>query len=77
MTEYGFSLTYTDKYGCFNKASCGTEEQMFEIALAVWKEGGNLLSASREVYEVSDGYAHLTRLDSYFMGKPQVGEEFN
>lgn len=71
MTEYGYSLTYTDGYGNFGKVSTGTEEQMFATADAIIAEGGVLATAYREVYEVANGYAHLTRLEPYFMGKPQ------
>lgn len=74
MTDYIYSITYTDKYGRFEKVSCGTEEQMFEIALAVWEEDGNLLSASREVYETANGYAHCVRIEPYRMGKPIEAE---
>ena len=77
MTEYGFSLTYTDSYGNFGKVSTGTEEQMFATADAIIAEGGVLTSVYREVYEVANGYAHLTRLDPYFMGKPQIGKELD
>jgi hypothetical protein len=71
MTTYQYSATYADKYGFVQCVGFGSEQALFDFAVAIDREGGSLLSADREVYEVANGYAHLTRLEPYFMGKPQ------
>lgn len=71
MTTYTYSITARTRLGRFYKAGFGTEAKMFEAAVAIDREGGELLSAVREVWEEANGIAHFLRVEPYRMGQPQ------
>lgn len=70
MTEYTYTIIYTDTYGNRNTVGMGTEEQMFRTALALDKEGAILETVRREVWTVTDHIAHFERFEPYRNGKP-------
>ena len=72
MTTYTYHITYITRYGTRERVGMGTEEQMFASALQVDREGGELLSAVREVWEVREGRAHFLRFEPYRNGVPQA-----
>jgi len=72
MTLYTYSLTAYTARGNFYKAGYGSESDFFKAAVAIDREGGELLSAVREVWEESGGIAKLLRIESYSMGFPVV-----
>lgn len=67
---YTYSLGGYDAAGRFFKIGVGTEEQMFRVALAINLDGGELISAVREVWEEVNGLAHLLRIEPYRLGSP-------
>ena len=72
MTTYTYHITYITSYGTRERVGMGTEEQMFASALQVDREGGTLIEAVREVWEVREGRAHFLRFEPYRNGKPQA-----
>ena len=70
MTTYTYHITYTTRTGRFERVGMGTEEQMFASALQVDREGGTLIEAVREVWEVREGRAHFLRFEPYRNGRP-------
>lgn len=66
---YTYSVTFRLN-GRFEKEGYGSEEQMFASALELDRLGAELLSAEREVWETSNSYHHLVKVESYWMGKP-------
>lgn len=72
MMTYTYALSGYDAAGRYFRCSMGSEEQMFRTALAISSEGGELLSAVREVYEEINGVAHFVRIETYRMGFPVV-----
>ena len=70
MKTYTYTLSGYDAAGHYFRCSTGSEEQMFHMALAVSLEGGELLSAVREVYEEVNEIVHFIRTEIYHMGIP-------
>ena len=67
---YTYSISFTDKNGSFFKVGMGTEEQIFETALEIDRQGGELRTVVREIWEQIDGVIHLVKIQPYKMGKP-------
>ena len=67
---YTYSISYYDNNGHFSKVGMGTEEQMFATALEIDRQGGELRTAVREVWEQTDGIIRLVKIQPYKMGKP-------
>ena len=67
---YTYSISFIDNRGHFSKVGMGTEEQMFETALEIDRQGGELRTAVREVWEQTNGIVHLVKIQPYKMGKP-------
>jgi hypothetical protein len=72
MTIYTYHITYRSRTGAFKRVGMNTEALMFDAAVQVDREGGELLSAVREVWEVREGHAHFLRFEPYRNGKPQA-----
>lgn len=70
MFTYTYSISTRTRYGTFQKIGFGTEEQMFAAAVQVDHEGGELLDAVREVWEVREDVAHFVRFEHYRNGRP-------
>jgi hypothetical protein len=70
MTVYTYSLSYIDNRNHFNKVGMGTEEQLFDTAVALDRQGAELIEAVREVWEQVDGIARFIKAQPYKMGKP-------
>lgn len=70
MTVYTYSLTYIDNRNNLVKVGMGTEERLFDTAVALDKQGMELTEAVREVWEQTDGVARLIKVQPYRMGKP-------
>lgn len=68
MITYTYSLTARTNTGRFYKESVGSEAALFSAAVAVDREGGELLSAVREVWEETDGVARFLRVEPYAGG---------
>jgi len=72
MTTYTYMISYINRYGVYTRVGFGSEDKMFEAATRVDREGGELLNASREVWEEIKGVARFIRIDRYSMGVPVV-----
>ena len=70
MTTYTYSLTACTNTDRFYKMGVGSEAALFDAAVAIDREGGELLSAVREVWEQADGVARFLRAEPYRMGIP-------
>lgn len=70
MTTYTYSLTARTNTGRFYTMGVGSEAVLFDAAIAIDCEGGELLSAVREVWEQADGVARFLRAEPYHMGVP-------
>lgn len=71
MTTYTYSATARNEYGRICKAGFGTEAAMMDWAVAIDRQGCELLTAVREVWEEVNGWAHLISVETYKMGRPQ------
>lgn len=74
MIDYTYTISTINRFGIRQRIGFGSEEQMFAACVALDREGGELLSATREVWDVYDGVAHFLRMEPYYAGKPQVQE---
>lgn len=70
MTTYTYSLTARTNTGRFYTMGVGSEAALFEAAVAIDREGGELLSAVREVWEQTDSVARFLRAEPYRLGVP-------
>lgn len=70
MTTYTYSLTARTNTGRSYKMGVGSETALFNAAVAIDHEGGELLSAVREVWEEIGGVARFLRAEPYRMGIP-------
>lgn len=70
MTTYTYSLAARTSTGRFYKMGVGSEAALFDAAVAIDREGGELLSTVREVWEQTDGVARFLRAEPYRMGVP-------
>lgn len=70
MKTYTYAISGYDAAGHYFRCGMGSEEQMFHMALTISLEGGELLSAVREVWEEIGGVAHFLRTEPYRMGAP-------
>lgn len=70
MTTYTYMISYINRYGVYTRVGFDSENKMFDAAARVDREGGELLNASREVWEEIDGVAHFLRTESYRLGVP-------
>lgn len=71
MTTYTYSATVRNERGYICKADFGTEVAMMDWAAAVDRQGYELLTAVREVWEEVNGWVHLVCVETYKMGRPQ------
>lgn len=70
MTTYTYSLTVRTNSGRSYKMGVGSEAALFDAAVAIDREGGELLSAVREVWEQTDSVARFLRAEPYRLGVP-------
>lgn len=70
MTTYTYSLTARTNSGRSYKMGVGSEAALFNAAVTIDREGGELLSAVREVWEQTDGMARFLRAEPCRMGVP-------
>jgi hypothetical protein len=67
---YTYSLTARTATGHFYNMGFGCEPELFQAAVAIDREGGELLSAVRDVWEEIGGVARFLRAEPYRMGIP-------
>lgn len=72
MTTYTYTLSYRSRTGSFVRVGFNSEARMFDCAAEIDRNGGELLDAVREVWEVREGRAHFLRVEHYRNGKPQA-----
>lgn len=74
MIDYTYTISTINRFGIHQRIGFGSEEQMFAACIALDREGGELLSAVREVWDVRDGIARCVAIQPYYAGVPQVQE---